>query len=78
MKYRKLKTETGAGYERLSLLSWLPAPSCPPTGGRIVVVVIVIVGSIGGLGVSHWGEVDSRWGLVHNSATLRYFTNTKW
>ena len=40
----------GAGHERLSLLSWLPAPSCPPTGGRPVVVVIVIVDSIGGPG----------------------------
>ena len=24
-------------------------------------VVLIIVGSIGGRGVSHWGEVDSRW-----------------
>ena len=46
----------GAGHERLSLLSWLPAPLCSPTGGRIVVVVMVIVGTIGGRGLSHWGK----------------------
>ena len=48
------------------LLSWLPARRA----GRGVTIVIAIVVLGGRAGVSHEGEVDSRWGSVHNYPTL--------
>ena len=61
------------------LLSWLPARREGGPAGGVTIVIVIVSGRWSCIGreagVSHKGEVESRWGLLHNYPRTPQYTS---